>query len=286
MPDSYATGKYTAAALRSRPHRRAAVDSQLLLGEPVVILEEGERFYRIRRSEDGVEGFVLRDQLLRVSEEHHIQQVAAPAFVLDLFGMMLGEAYGIPLTFGARLPDYDGLQAHHGVDKFLYSGQAVLSEDIRPDAELLLRLARKWLYVPEMPGGRTPTGIDSVAFVQLLMRVVGVSLPAALTEMSTGGQPVDFVIQCQEGDLAFFGESRGRLDHLGILLPGSEILHVSGRVRIDGVDHLGIYNRELRQYTHRLRVVKRWLPAAERRPVSLTQRHPDPEVDTRQILIF
>ncbi len=286
MPESYATGKYTAAAVRSQPRERAVMETQLLLGEPVVVLEDSGCFCRIQRAEDGVEGFVLRDQLQPVSEARYLRQRDAPAFVLDLFGMMLSEHYGIPVTFGGRLPDYDGMQALHGVNRFLYSGQAVLSDDTRPDAEILLRLARKWLYVPQLRGGRTPTGVDPVAWVQLLMRVIGVSLPAALAPMCAGGRPVDFVVQCQEGDLAFFGEGRGRPTHVGILLPGSEILHVSGRVRVDGIDHFGIYDRESRRYTHRLRVVKRWLPDTLRTQVTLNKRLPDTTGDPQQILIF
>jgi hypothetical protein len=35
------------------------------------------------------------------------------------------------------------------------------------------------------------------------------------------------------------------------------VIHASGKVRIDIIDHQGIYNRESGQYTHQLRIVKR-----------------------------
>ncbi len=286
MPNSYATGKYAAAALRVLPRDKAVMESQLLLGEPVRILGDAGKFNHVLQSEDGQEGYVLSEQLQPVSEATYFRQRDAPAFALELFGMMLSDQFGVPVTFGCRLPGYDGIQSVHGAERYLYSGQAVLAEDARPDAELLLRLARKWLYVPELRGGRTPTGIDPAAFVQLLMRVIGLPLPAAVPAMSEGGRSVDFVVQCQEGDLAFFGDARGKLNHVGILLPGSELLHVSGRVRIDGIDHFGIYDREARQYTHRLRIVKRWLPDAPRSPVGLKKRQDTVPPNARQILIF
>ena len=39
-----------------------------------------------------------------------------------------------------------------------------------------------------------------------------------------------------------------------------QIMHASGQVRIDKVDHFGIYNLTKNKYTHKLRVVKRILP--------------------------
>jgi hypothetical protein len=35
------------------------------------------------------------------------------------------------------------------------------------------------------------------------------------------------------------------------------VIHASGKVRIDIIDHQGIYNRDSGQYTHQLRIVKR-----------------------------
>jgi hypothetical protein len=37
------------------------------------------------------------------------------------------------------------------------------------------------------------------------------------------------------------------------------VMHASGKVRIDPIDHQGIYNRELKRYTHKLRVIKRFI---------------------------
>jgi hypothetical protein len=34
------------------------------------------------------------------------------------------------------------------------------------------------------------------------------------------------------------------------------IIHASGKVRIDRLDHLGIYNAEVNKHTHKLRVIK------------------------------
>ena len=75
------------------------------------------------------------------------------------------------------------------------------------------------------------------------------------------GNAVDFVEQALEGDLAFFENRAGRISHVGIILPEKQILHSYGRVRIDTLDHFGIFNREENRYTHKLRLIKRVLPS-------------------------
>lgn len=286
MNSPFATGKYTVAGMHARPRRTAPLRSQLLLGEPVRLLERVGDYRRVRRAQDGLEAFVLSDQLLAVSESLYLKQRDQPTFVLDLFTTVLADHYGMPVTFGARLPEYDGLQASHGNQRYRYSGQAVSAVDLRLEAELLLRQARKWLYVPELRGGRTPVGIDAVSLVQLLLRLANVRLPPTAEAMVRCGRPVDFVVQCQSGDLAFFDDGRGRIDHVGLVLPDGEVLHVRGRVRIDGLDHCGIFDREHRRYTHRLRIVRRCLPDRQVDELALSENLATIGPPTRQPLLF
>ena len=58
--------------------------------------------------------------------------------------------------------------------------------------------------------------------------------------------------------LAFFDNEDGRITHVGIMLNDQQLIHASGRVRIDSIDTQGIYNTELNKYTHKLRIVKRF----------------------------
>jgi len=41
------------------------------------------------------------------------------------------------------------------------------------------------------------------------------------------------------------------------MLENNHIIHASGKVRIDRIDHQGIYNNEINDYSHRLRIIKR-----------------------------
>jgi hypothetical protein len=66
--------------------------------------------------------------------------------------------------------------------------------------------------------------------------------------------------QCQIGDLAFFDNGKGQITHVGIILADCHVIHASGKVQVDKLDHFGIFNREVNRYTHQLRIVKRLLP--------------------------
>ena len=49
----------------------------------------------------------------------------------------------------------------------------------------------------------------------------------------------------------------GKIIHVGIALGEGQIIHASGQVRIDQLDHQGIFNLETQAYTHKLRLMKR-----------------------------
>ncbi|MCF0206504.1 MAG: C40 family peptidase, partial [Bacteroidales bacterium] len=69
-----------------------------------------------------------------------------------------------------------------------------------------------------------------------------------------------FMTEAQPGDLAFFDNEEGDIIHVGMIFSQNEIIHASKKVRIDKIDHHGIYNNDLKKYTHKLRVIKKILP--------------------------
>ena len=102
-------------------------------------------------------------------------------------------------------------------------------------------------------------GIDGPGLIQMVFKLTGISMPREAEQQVYLGEAVDFVEQSRPGDIAFFENKTGRITHCGIILPNREVLHAYGSVRIDAIDHFGIYNKKQGRYTHRLRVVKRML---------------------------
>lgn len=93
----------------------------------------------------------------------------------------------------------------------------------------------------------------------MVYRSCGISIPRDAYQQAELGELVDFVNLGQAGDLVFFDNEEGRITHVGMLLSASEIIHASGSVRIDKIDHHGIYHEELGKYTHKTRIIKRFI---------------------------
>ena len=71
------------------------------------------------------------------------------------------------------------------------------------------------------------------------------------------GEDVSFRSAVLPGDLAFFDNEEGLITHVGIMVDTDTIIHASGRVRVDKLDDHGIWNADLQQHTHKLRIIKR-----------------------------
>lgn len=272
MSEAFAICKLSIAPVRQSASHRSEMRSQLLFGEIVRILEiKNRQWAHVLQPEDGFSGWVAVNQLRSISESEADHYRANFAYALELYQPILARDHFLPISFGARLPDFDGMHFTFGGERYTFSGQAVFARDVAPKPELVIKLARKLLNVPFLWGGRTPLGVDAPALVQLAYQVTGVDLPRTVEGQVNCGRSVDFVQQSQAADLAFFDELGGKVTHAGLILPGSQILHCYERVRIDAIDHYGIYNFELGQYTHRLRIVKRLLPDAPA-PVIIDRR--------------
>ncbi len=107
-----------------------------------------------------------------------------------------------------------------------------------------------------MQGGRSTFGVDASGFTQLIYKNCGIPLNRSVEQQSEQGIPLSFIEESKPGDLAFFDNKEGVIHHVGIILPNNYIVHAFGKVRIDRLDHTGIFNPETKQYTHQLRVIK------------------------------
>ncbi|MCD4694694.1 MAG: C40 family peptidase, partial [Bacteroidales bacterium] len=77
------------------------------------------------------------------------------------------------------------------------------------------------------------------------------------SQQATQGETVSLLDEAEPGDLLFFDNEEAEIVHVGILLKNQKIIHASGKVRIDSIDHQGIFNHEIKKYTHKLRLIKR-----------------------------
>jgi len=71
------------------------------------------------------------------------------------------------------------------------------------------------------------------------------------------GTEISFIDETLPGDLVFFDNERGKISHVGMIISRGLVIHASGRVRIDTIDHQGIFKKEIGGYSHHLRTIRR-----------------------------
>ena len=127
---------------------------------------------------------------------------------------------------------------------------------LKPKKELL-NTAFLYLHAPYLWGGKTPFGIDCSGFTQMVYKLNGYKLFRDASQQALQGEALSFIEESEPGDLAFFDNDEGNITHVGIMMNDNYIIHASGKVRIDRLDHLGIYNVDTGRHTHKLRVIKK-----------------------------
>jgi len=224
--------------------------SQLLYGEYFKILEHRKFWSRIRVGFDGFEGWVSNNQITVIKAEDYkeIQNFAAVKYASDLVSFV-SDTSGIllPVVLGSSVQDTKLLSG-------TFEGGSIATKNQKAN---LLKTALLYLNAPFLSGGRTPFGIDNSGFAQMVYKINGYVLKRQVLEQSAQGKALSFIEESEPGDLAFFDNKDGEIDHVGIVLKDNYIIHVFGKVRIDRLDHTGIFNSETRGYTHSLRVIKK-----------------------------
>ena len=121
----------------------------------------------------------------------------------------------------------------------------------------IVSTALTFLNSPYLWGGKTPFGIDCSGFTQMVYKINGYKLSRDAKDQANQGETLSFIEESEAGDLAFFNNDQGDIIHVGIILQNNHIIHASGKVRIDRIDHSGIYNNDLNKHTHSLRYIKK-----------------------------
>jgi hypothetical protein len=247
---------FGAIPVRKEPEETSALETQVLFGEVFYILETIPGWSRIKIEHDQYEGWVDEKTVI-LSDDKEIERW------LSATGIIVQSPY-LKLI---REPQKT-LQIISGGSKIVFNGDDLNSivigkrefylqgaiTDRKPEME---EIAKGFINTPYLWGGRTFYGIDCSGLTQIVFKIMGKTIPRNASQQVECGKMISFVEEAGPGDLAFFGDTEGNINHVGICLGNGRILHASGEVRMDYLDHQGIFNNEIQKYTHFLRVIKR-----------------------------
>ncbi|MBO4233547.1 NlpC/P60 family protein [Riemerella anatipestifer] len=233
---SRAVANVSVVPVRSESSDKAEIVTQVLYGESVEILSQEGNWVHIKMDFDGYEGWTDAKQFKIILDgnisESKISLVKQPFL-----------EYGF------------------GDEKLLLSIGSEIESDVVETVVANTRgfiadTAQKFLNVPYLWGGRSFFGIDCSGFTQIVYKVAGIKIPRDAYQQAEVGQVLDFIEEAQAGDLAFFENEEGRITHVGIMLEDRKIIHAHGKVRIDELDSVGIFNKDQNKHTHKLRFIK------------------------------
>ncbi|MGO1787430.1 MAG: C40 family peptidase [Sphingobacterium sp.] len=225
---------------------------ELLFGETLVIVERGKAWCQVQLPGGNQNGWMMEGQYEIVDEPARLEQI-----VDDVGGYALtGSDATIELYQGSPLPLDMKLQTDRSEYRFLGDGRSTsTSFDAERDRQLLEDFVVTYLHTPFLFKGRTKHGLDAIGLCDLFYRQFGVVIASQIEPIVALGETVNLISEIKDGDIAFFENDQGAINHLGIVISQNEILHVVEKVRIDRLDDEGVFNQQV--LTHKLKIVKR-----------------------------
>jgi cell wall-associated NlpC family hydrolase len=245
--------------LRATGSHKSEAVTYLIFGEAYSVSQatpDGE-WLEVQAHDDHYLGWIPANQFKEVTKEYFRQYRETLHPVVTAPISQLVSAQGMLLvSIGSVLPFYENGEVNVGGERYTVQDPAAVGPAL-PGSRDLLRVAQQYLHAPYLWGGKSIFGIDCSGFVQQVYKTASqVYLPRDAYQQAVVGQEVPWHA-ARPGDLAFFKNSKGRIVHVGIIMPNHRIIHASGKVRIDKFTPEGIYVEDQGVHSHQLAFVRR-----------------------------
>ena len=239
--------------LRADANDRSEQVSQVLFGEIFEITDWKENWVKIITTFDNYTGWIGRLQFSMLGHMAYkkLKQTPPPftqRAVTQAWKILSNSILYLPM--GSMLSFLEGTTCHIADEKFEIIGEI-------GETESLVVTAVSFINAPYLWGGRTHFGIDCSGFTQAVFKSQGIKLLRDASLQAEQGEKIASLADTKLGDLAFFSNSEGKIVHVGILLSFGNIIHASGKVKIDSIDDEGIYSGQQKRYTHQLKKITR-----------------------------
>jgi len=259
LPDSsigknyYGLVNVSVASIVSDPKHPAELKTQIILGHRVLILKESGDFYLVK-GDDNYIGWILKDCIVRGDKKFIDRWFRNNLYVFyDLEGRIYESAdyssnpisdivMGGIVKFIGKREDWIFIELPDRRRGFIPRYQLISYDkykSLTPSSSRVVRLARRMLGRPYLWGGTSTKFVDCSGLIQFIFRNLGMLLPRDADMQSKLGEPVDTsggFSNLKPGDLLFFGNQSGEIDHVALYIGNLEYIHASGMVRINSLD--------------------------------------------------
>ncbi len=244
--------------IRVEPSNKSEMVTQILFGELLSIIDEYKDWYKVRLEYDNYEGWVNKLQICEISQ-NEFQKLNSEEnkVTLDLIQKIKNNSLNksFSIVIGSNIPPLNNSTFKINDEEYYFDG--AISGSNKQEKSKIIEYAQLFLNTPYLWGGRTPFGIDCSGFTQICYKLCGIKLMRDASQQASQGETINFISDATPGDLLFFDNEVGDIIHSGILLPDNKVIHASGKVKIDDIDHHGIFNYESQRYSHKLRLIKK-----------------------------
>ncbi|HUX97790.1 MAG TPA: C40 family peptidase [Bacteroidales bacterium] len=239
--------------LRSGPTHKSEMMSQILFGEKYRVTDTAGNWMKIETLFDKYTGWIDLHHL-----QHSEDNSGTNGEVLNRSLLCFRtDKTKMVLEAGCEIFNPDFKEGKFSVGTNTYTTIKDFNSSYISANESLADTAIRFINSPYIWGGRVPSGLDCSGFTQLIYKIHGITIARDSMKQAEDGRVVDFITETEPGDLVFFDNERGRISHVGMILSQGLIVHASGRVRIDSIDHQGIFKKEINGYSHKLRTIRR-----------------------------
>ncbi|MBK7713189.1 MAG: C40 family peptidase [Bacteroidales bacterium] len=239
--------------LRSAPSHKSEMLSQILFGEKYAVADSSGNWQKIKTSFDNYHGWIDVDHLQCSADE----DISCGHVLNRPLLCTKSDNTKIVLEPGCEIFNPDFEEKVFSIGRNIYRTIPDFGKNYISTNDSLSEIAMKFINSPYIWGGRIPSGLDCSGFTQLVYKIFSIPIARDAADQSNEGKMIDFIDEAVPGDLAFFDSGNGRISHVGMIISKGLIIHASGRVRIDSLDHHGIFKNEINGYSHNLRTIRR-----------------------------
>ncbi len=246
MMEKYGICALSVVPVREKPSSKKEMVTQLLYGEIYSIIEQKKKWTKISNNFDNYSGWINNSQLTFIKQKDFYNIAnRKPLYCLDFNGYIIDEKKQKTLIpIGGVISSCQELNSTFFGKSFNQKNK-------------IINTSKKFINSPYLWGGRNQYGIDCSGFSQIVYMINGITIPRDASQQAKYGIKIDRD-EIQAGNLAFFGDSKKKVTHVGILINDKKIIHAFGKIRIDNFTSMGIENIDSKKITHNLIEIRKY----------------------------